>query len=328
MSKIEQIKIDLIRIDGGTQPRVKIDQPTVDEYAAAIKDGAMMPEVTVYHDGKTYWLADGFHRVLAAQRCEQKTIACAVVKGTQRDAILFSVGANAQHGLRRDPEDKRAAVRTLLSDAEWCTWSDREIAKACAVSQPFVGQIRKVLTDNVISENKNNRNISSDRKYITKHGTPATMNTARIGKPAATAKEDWTEASSEPESESESEPAATALKEAVTARDQVGEPIPAKLAPLFADDFLNQLQGSIQNLRASLSHEAKAGRALLAHASHQSIDIQLKNAWEQIKFAKPYAVCPKCKGGGAKCQPCKGSGWLTRGTYEQLPSELRRGGGL
>jgi hypothetical protein len=31
---------------------------------------------------------------------------------------------------------------TLLADAEWAGWSDREIARRCAVSDPFVGKLR------------------------------------------------------------------------------------------------------------------------------------------------------------------------------------------
>jgi len=47
-----------------------------------------------------------------------------IINGTQRDAILHSVGANATHGLRRSNQDKRKAVVTLLEDNEWCQWSD------------------------------------------------------------------------------------------------------------------------------------------------------------------------------------------------------------
>ena len=39
-------------------------------------------------------------------------------KGTQRDAILWSISANATHGLRRTNEDKRRAVTRLLQDPE------------------------------------------------------------------------------------------------------------------------------------------------------------------------------------------------------------------
>jgi predicted HTH domain antitoxin len=56
--------------------------------------------------------------------------------------VLYSVGANAAHGLRRTNEDKRRAVETLINDEEWATWSDREIARACGVSGKFVAAVR------------------------------------------------------------------------------------------------------------------------------------------------------------------------------------------
>ncbi|MBT3274957.1 MAG: streptomycin biosynthesis regulator, partial [Spirochaetales bacterium] len=40
-------------------------------------------------------------------------------QGTQQDAVLHSVGANAAHGARRTNDDKRLAVKTLLCDGEW-----------------------------------------------------------------------------------------------------------------------------------------------------------------------------------------------------------------
>jgi hypothetical protein len=43
------------------------------------------------------------------------------------------------------PIDLRRAVLTLLRDEEWGQWSDREIARRCAVYHPFVGSIRASL---------------------------------------------------------------------------------------------------------------------------------------------------------------------------------------
>jgi hypothetical protein len=56
------------------------------------------------------------------------------------DAVLFSCGANAAHGVPRTNEDKRRAVLKLVQDAEWAHWSDREIAKGCNVAHPLVAQ--------------------------------------------------------------------------------------------------------------------------------------------------------------------------------------------
>ena len=59
-----------------------------------------------------------------------------------RDAILYSVGANAAHGLRRTQEDKRRAVELLLRDDEWSKKSNRWIADACRVDHKTVSKLR------------------------------------------------------------------------------------------------------------------------------------------------------------------------------------------
>lgn len=96
-----------------------------------------------------------------------------MTKSTRRDAILFSAGANAAHGMRRTNEDKRRAVLTLLNDPEWAGWSDREIARRCHVGHPLVAQLRPQLATG---------RSSSDRTYTTKHGSVSTMDTANIGR--------------------------------------------------------------------------------------------------------------------------------------------------
>ena len=57
------IPIKSIRRDGGTQPRVAINQTTVEEYASDMKEGASFPPVLLFFDSTDYWLADGYHRV-------------------------------------------------------------------------------------------------------------------------------------------------------------------------------------------------------------------------------------------------------------------------
>lgn len=132
-----------IRRDGGTQPRAAIDPAVVAEYAEAMREGAEFPPVVVFYDGTDYWLADGFHRVAAYDREQFFEIPVDMRQGTQRDAIKFSLGVNAAHGLRRTNEDKRRCVERALADEEWRGWSDGKIAELCAVSQPFVSSIRR-----------------------------------------------------------------------------------------------------------------------------------------------------------------------------------------
>lgn len=169
MEKI--IKLCEIRLDGGTQPRTEIDQDLVSEYAECLDK---LPPVTVFFDGVKYWLADGFHRFHAHNRANLSEINCIVINGTQRDAILHSVGVNADHGKRRTNEDKRKAVLTLLKDEEWSKWSNRQIAKACKVSPGLVDIIRKDLPTIGTS--------SQVRKYIDQKGCESVIDTSNIGK--------------------------------------------------------------------------------------------------------------------------------------------------
>jgi hypothetical protein len=130
-----------------TQMRVVgIDPGTVAAYAEDMAAGATFPPVTVYHDGVAYHLADGFHRVEAARQIGCEVILAEVLQGTSRDAMRAACAANATHGLRRTNEDKRRAITAMLHDPEWATWSDRAIAKACAVDHKSVAKVRRELT--------------------------------------------------------------------------------------------------------------------------------------------------------------------------------------
>lgn len=174
MRSTELILLKDIQRSLDCQPREAINTATVTEYAEQMTDGAAFPPVVIFKEGKKNWLADGFHRVFAAEEAGITEIEADVRLGTKRDAMLFSCGANAKHGLRRTNEDKRRAVLSLLNDEEWSQWSDSEVAKQCGVSHPFVGKLRKSDTCNV---------TSMGRTFThPKTGKPATMKTDNIGK--------------------------------------------------------------------------------------------------------------------------------------------------
>lgn len=172
-----RLALNQIRRDGGTQPRTAINEAVVSEYGEMYREHGpdALPAVTVFFDSTAYWLADGFHRTLGAERAELKDIDVDVRHGTQRDAILWSFGANASHGLRRTNDDKRKAVHAMLADAEWSKWSDSAIARACSVSHTFVQRERASLATDASEK-------PAERTYTTKHGTEATMKVGAIGK--------------------------------------------------------------------------------------------------------------------------------------------------
>lgn len=171
-----KLELNKIRLDGNTQPRAELNQEIVGDYAEAVMAGVVFPPIDVFHDGSTYWLADGFHRYFAHKRSGATMIDATVHTGTLRDALLFSVGANSKHGLRRTNEDKRRAVMVLLNDLEWSEWSDIKIAETAGVSNATVHRIRKSLQ----LEKK------PEKKYVDKHGIERTMSTENIGRKKTT----------------------------------------------------------------------------------------------------------------------------------------------
>lgn len=169
------LMIDSIRLDGGTQSRVKLREATVDEYAEAIRAGVELPPVVVFDDGVDIWLADGFHRLHAHRAAKAAEIDCEVRDGTKRDALLFSLRANVTHGLPRSNEDKRKVVKSILDDTEWVTWSDSTIAKECGVSVSFVGDMRR----SILSSTKDG-NVAE--RTVTRNGKTYKQNISNIGR--------------------------------------------------------------------------------------------------------------------------------------------------
>ncbi len=143
----ESVEISLIRREADLQMRTAgLDVGVVTDYAVAMADGAEFPPVVLFFDGEAYWPGDGFHRIEAAKRNDRTTISADVRQGSKRDAILFAVGANASHGLRRTQADKRRSVLAMLRDPEWSRQSDREIGKRCAVDHKTVASARREIT--------------------------------------------------------------------------------------------------------------------------------------------------------------------------------------
>ena len=145
-SQLEHLDISLIRTDGGTQPRAGVNEDVLEEYTKAMTLGVLFPPITVFYDGESYWLADGYHRLEAAKKTGTSVIAVDFQQGTRRDAVLYSVGANAAHGLRRTNADKRRAVVTLLRDEEWSRWTNRRLAATCGVDEGLVRSIKSELS--------------------------------------------------------------------------------------------------------------------------------------------------------------------------------------
>jgi hypothetical protein len=172
--------LDLAHViaDPAAQPRVAILTDVVEDYAAAMAEGAEFPPIVVFGQGDgPYWLADGFHRYHAYRALGVVEVPAIIKEGGLREAILYSVGANAAHGLRRTNDDKRRAVMRLLNDPEWAVWSDREIARRCGVDNSFVSRIRPKPQALSVDEQQ----IEQPR-LASRGGTTYALNTAAIGR--------------------------------------------------------------------------------------------------------------------------------------------------
>jgi hypothetical protein len=163
---METLLLEQIKQEFSIQQRVGgLQSARVKEYCTAMKNGDTFPPVVVFHDEKKdeYWLSDGFHRCAATKDAGLTEISADVQSGTKRDAILYAVGANTGHGIRRTNHDKRKAVWTLLNDTQWKKWSDHEIAKKTHTTQPFVSKLRREVDEGTMRVGSDGRVINTEK---------------------------------------------------------------------------------------------------------------------------------------------------------------------
>jgi hypothetical protein len=138
MPETKAISVDVLVIDAGTQNRLAINEETVEDYAELIEASKKwpFPPLDVFHDGKEHYVAEGFHRLLAAKRAKRASVPCIVHKGTAKDARIFGMTANDRNGLRMTRADKRACIEWLLDNHEKLTQD--EIASKSGTSKRLV----------------------------------------------------------------------------------------------------------------------------------------------------------------------------------------------
>jgi hypothetical protein len=139
--QIQDLTLEKIDIYGGTQARVATNDDAIGSYADEMQNGAQFPPIAVYFDGAKYWLADGFHRFLAAQRIEATAISAEVHEGSRTDALKHALGANSINGIYRTNADKRNAVEVALE--EWPEMSNGVLSSLCKVSDDLVRRCRQ-----------------------------------------------------------------------------------------------------------------------------------------------------------------------------------------
>jgi hypothetical protein len=314
-----KIPITLILTNGGTQPRNSLDAVVIKEYKEAMLGNdaipaATFPPVEVIEDEHgNHWLVDGFHRLKASQDAGFTEITANLYDGTQRDAVLASVGANATHGLPRTNKDKEKAVLRLLEDEEWRKYSDRQIAQITNTSNTFVGSVR-------------HKNGYGTEERITAKGE--VMKTGNIGEGATGRTSPDVEAEAAAMLNGDSGTVANAGTEIV---DPFGRAIPPRMGFIFdekrtievlisgARQVKKHMTDQFERMNMSMNAAQFAGITRTEKALKEHIG----NFIRTLRFeAMPYAVGPYCKGEEAECPACEGRGYLPEDEAKRSPEEL------
>lgn len=209
----------------------------------------------------------------------------------------------------RSAADKRRAVMTLLGDPESRQWSDREIARRCQVSQPFVSKLRAAHAASGGPEPDQHVAVRGGQRYLI-HA--ADINAGRRGKTRRRVRP---------------------LDEPVV-HDELGQLVPLPAALTFElwrrrlGAIVTQLQAAAEEwrqLKAELracGRRAPAAKALLEKATRESAE--LEHRAKLIQGSLPYAVCPHCDGhGAAYCAGCRGVGWVDGFGFDVVRDDLR-----
>jgi len=142
----ESLQITAIATHHATQCRANgVNAAVVEDYASVLRSGVTLPPVVVVDDGREKILVDGFHRLQAAKAIGRRQIDALVYEADETHAMVYAVGANAGHGLRRTNKDKQLAIRRLLLHPRFPGVSSRVIAEWVGVDHKTVAQVRSRL---------------------------------------------------------------------------------------------------------------------------------------------------------------------------------------
>jgi hypothetical protein len=332
---LKQLLVESIRIDGKTQSREKIDPDAVTEYAEAMKTAGSLlrqdsgghaeqawPPLTVFFDGTEYWLADGFHRLLAAQRNGKKNIKAEVMEGTREDAAWAACAANKTHGLRRTNPDKRKAVEMSLKLHP--ELSDDKIGIHVGVTREFVCRIRNYLNLQPVIGSQVETRLGVDgkvRKVPAKKEKP--VQGQGFGPPPTP---DENPAKSKTEKQQPTIPNGVPEEEETDEKpnypkDDLGRRIPDHLNELWnrRQEVQNMLT-SLSRVRVTLEKAQEANDPLFSEIPYSTALVHLDQAYNAVQVAKPYAVCAYCQGHG--CKACDQRGLLGKFRWDvTVPQE-------
>ena len=308
-----RIKID--DLDLSLQTRSGTDAETINNYAEAMADGAQFPDVTVFTDGTHYWLADGFHRVMAAKQLGKKQISADIRKGTEDDAVVFGGTANNKQGKR----PTRADVQHFLE----MVWARREaifggtptggnFAEKCGVSKPT--------GDRFVQAKLAEMPVAPVNPTVSKIQLPTRPNAPIQAPKMPVRPTQLVGANGKMYPVRPAMPTRPAKPAHIVPLDRFGTEIPIEINAAFEQEELNEVIRHISDARSVLRSALEAGVESFK-AVRQDALIQLNNAYNFVKSAKAHCVCRICQGNG--CKACHERGWQTEEEYERNPKEFK-----
>lgn len=108
-------------------------------------------------------------------------------------------------------------------------------------------------------------------------------------------------------------------------KDAVGTPIPEPLRRTFAEAAMfKQHANTLTTLKKAVHAAAEAHPDAWAMVTMQQFDEGIGNARRVLAQCYPHVVCPYCGGTHSKkCRGCRGSGFLDKVQYRNVPEELK-----
>ncbi len=128
-----KLQVRDIIADNTIDIRDRMDETTILEYIDIFD---RLPAITVFDTPEGYLLADGFHRLSAAERLGRNEIEAEVKTGTRDDALEFAAYANATAPLKLTTEERRVGVRRLHRLHP--DWSPQRLGELMACSERVV----------------------------------------------------------------------------------------------------------------------------------------------------------------------------------------------
>ena len=341
-------KIKIEDLDLSLQTRAGTDADTIRTYAEAMADGAHFPDVTVFTDGERYWLADGFHRVLAAKSNGKTAISADVRKGTEDDAVVFGGTANNKQGKRPTMAD----VQHFLS----MVWERREaifggtptggnLAERCGVSratgerfvQRKLAEMPKAPSRPTASKTQvptRPGKSGEDVSLVSKTQVTAPVRPTKLigadGKmypvrPAPKVAETHSAPVRPTVSKTQLKmPTKPERQHPVVPVDRYGTEIPVEMQEAFEPSPRADILSCISKARVALRKGFEEKDPAFA-AVRQDALVNLNNAYSFVNAAEPHCVCRMCQGTG--CKACHERGWQTEEEYKRNPKEFQAKGG-